>query len=147
MRTTPDRIRHAVLFEVLGVLIVSPLAGWAFDLPVHRVGVLAFGMSLLAMAWNYAYNLLFDHALLNLRGRVHKTVPERLVHAVAFEAGMFLISIPPTVWWMQVSIGEALLLSASLTVFYLVYTYLFNLGYDWAFPLPEEHTSWQDERG
>lgn len=137
MRSVADRIRHAVLFELIGVLIVSPLAGWAFDAELHRVGVLAVAMSLLATLWNYLYNLGFDHALLRLRGRVRKTAGERVLHALIFEFGMLVFSLPPVMWWMDYSFLQALSMSASLMIFYLIYTYVFNWAYDTVFPMPE----------
>src|SRR5699024_10425990 len=85
MRSTLDRIRHAVCFEIIGVLIVTPSAGWAFSAQFDRVGVLAIAMSMIATVWNYVYNLIFDHLMLRWRGRVHKHVAERVVHALIFE--------------------------------------------------------------
>jgi len=140
MRSVPDRIRHAVSFELIGVLIVSPLVSWAFDAGLHHVGVLAVAMSLLATVWNYVYNLLFDHALLRLRGRVRKTVAERVFHAVVFELGMLIFSLPPVMWWMSYSPLQALSMSASLMIFYLLYTYVFNWAYDVIFPIPGSQT-------
>lgn len=137
MRSVGDRIRHAVCFEIIGVLVVTPLAGWAFDADFGRVGVLAVAMSLIATVWNYIYNLAFDHLLLRLRGRVLKTPGERVVHAFVFEFGMLLITLPPVMWWMNYGFSRALAMAASLMVFYLVYTYIYNWLYDIIFPLPD----------
>lgn len=137
MRSTADRIRHAVCFEIIGVLIVTPLAGWAFNADFSHVGVLAIAMSIFATVWNYVYNLGFDHLLLRLRGRVRKTVGERVVHAIVFEFGMLLFMLPPVMWWMNYSFQRALAMAASLMVFYLVYTYIYNWLYDLIFPVPD----------
>lgn len=137
MRSAGDRIRHAVCFEIIGVLIVTPLAGWAFDAEFSQIGVLAIAMSLIATVWNYIYNVMFDHLLLRLRGRVQKQVLERIVHAFVFEFGMLLITLPPVMWWMSYNFQQALAMALSLLVFYLVYTYIYNWLYDVLFPIPE----------
>lgn len=137
MRSIADRIRHAVCFEVIGVLMVGPLASWAFDAELMRVGSLAIALSLVATAWNYVYNLWFDHAMWRLLGRVRKTLSERVLHAFIFEFGMLLLTLPPVMWWLDRGVIQALNMSLSLMVFYLAYTYVYNLAYDWLFPVPE----------
>ncbi|MES1945345.1 hypothetical protein PC39_14557 [Salinisphaera sp. PC39] len=137
MRSIADRIRHAVCFEVIGVLMVGPLASWAFDAELMRVGSLAIALSLVATAWNYVYNLWFDHAMWRMLGRVRKTLSERVLHAFIFEFGMLLLTLPPVMWWLDRGVIQALNMSLSLMVFYLVYTYVYNLAYDWLFPIRE----------
>jgi len=138
MRSVLDRVRHAVLFELIGVAIVSPLAGWLFHAPMHRVGALAVAISLFATVWNYVYNLAFDHALRRITGRVYKTSWERILHAIVFEAGMLVFTLAPVMWWMGFGLGEALTMNVALMVFYLVYTYAYNLAYDIIFPIPAQ---------
>lgn len=137
MRSVGDRIRHAVCFEIIGVLLVGPLASWLFDTSMIRIGALALVLSLVATGWNYVYNVWFDHAMWRLRGRVRKTPVERIVHAFLFELGMLLLTLPPVMWWLDYGLIRALNLSLSLMVFYLVYTYVYNLAYDWLFPVRE----------
>ena len=86
MRATGDRIRHAVSFEVIALFAVTPVGAWAMDQPLYGFGVLAIVCATIATGWNYVYNLMFDHAMLRIRGAVHKTVPVRVMHAVLFEA-------------------------------------------------------------
>lgn len=136
MRSVGDRIRHAVCFEIVGVLLVTPLAGWVYGTQFMRMGVLAVCLSLIATCWNYIYNVGFDHLLLRLRGRVHKRVFERVVHAFVFELGMLFITLPPVMWWLGYGPRRALTLALSLMVFYLVYTYVYNWLYDVVFPVP-----------
>lgn len=134
MRSVADRIRHAVCFEIIGVLLVGPTAAWLFGTSMIRMGALAVALSLVATSWNYVYNVGFDHVLLRWRGRVHKTLWERVWHAVLFETGMLVLTIPPVMWWLDYSLSRALQLALSLMAFYLVYTYVYNLAYDWLFP-------------
>ena len=85
MRTTADRIRHAILFEIVGLVFLIG-GGWlitGFDM--HALGVIGVVSSVVATVWNYLYNLAFDHAMRRLRGSVAKTHPIRAVHAATGE--------------------------------------------------------------
>lgn len=137
MRTTSDRIRHAISFEVIGLILITPLGALAFDKPIEAIGVVAFVSATIATGWNYLYNLIFDHALLRLRGTVLKTVPIRVVHAILFEAGLLLALLPFISWYLGVSLLEAFLMDVSFAVFYLVYAFVFNWAYDVIFPIPD----------
>ena len=137
MRTTSDRIRHAISFEVVGLLLITPLGALAFDKPIEDIGVVAFVSATIATGWNYLYNLLFDHALLRLRGSVLKTLPVRAVHAVLFEAGLLLVLLPFIAWYLGVTLVEAFLMDVSFAIFYLGYAFVFNWVYDVIFPVPD----------
>ena len=52
MRNTRDRIRHSVLFELIGLMTVTPLGGWVFGVPIGHFGVVAVVSTTLAMGWN-----------------------------------------------------------------------------------------------
>ncbi len=141
MRSVADRIRHAVCFELLGVLLVTLLSGWVFSTEASHFGPLALLLSLIATLWNYLYNLAYDHFLLRLRGRVQKTLWERVWHAFWFEFGMLVITLPLVMAWLDYTFQLALTMSLSLMGFYLLYTYVYNWAYDRLFPLPE----WQQK--
>jgi uncharacterized membrane protein len=57
MRTTSDRIRHALSFEILGLLLVTPLGAIVFHHPIEDIGVLALVGATIATGWNYVFNL------------------------------------------------------------------------------------------
>ena len=137
MRKTSDRIRHAVSFEILALLIVTPAAAWIFDKPLHDIGVVTVVSASIATAWNYIYNLGFDHAMKRLRGTVQKTVPIRVLHAVTFEIGLLFALMPFIAWYLGISLMEAFLIDVSFALFYLIYAFAFNWIYDVVFPVPE----------
>ena len=137
MRATKDRIRHAISFEVLALLIVAPLGAWTFGHPVFEMGVVGIVSATTATVWNYVYNLLFDHAMLRIVGTVHKTLPQRVLHTLLFEGGLLVALLPFIAWYLGIGLLEAFYLDASITVFYLVYTFVFNWLYDLIFPIPE----------
>jgi len=88
MRTVSDRIRHALSFEIIGLILVVPIGALAFDHPMQDIGVITIVSSIVATVWNYLYNWGFDHALQRLTGSVVKSWPVRIGHAVLFEAGL-----------------------------------------------------------
>ncbi len=141
MRTTADRIRHAISFEVIGIILATPLAAFAFHLPGEDSAVIVVASATVAMLWNYVYNLGFDHLMVKLRGGTEKTTPIRVVHALFFELGLLTLMLPAIAWYLGISIWQALIMDIALAAFYMVYAFVFNWGYDRAFPLPE----WQEK--
>ena len=137
MRSTADRIRHVILFELIGLIFLVG-GGWlvvGFD--PHALGVVGVVSSLVATGWNYAYNLLFDRAMLRLAGTTLKSHPIRALHTVLFEGGLLVILLPFVAWMLDISLGRALLFDLSVAAFYVVYGYGFNWAYDRVFPSPE----------
>ena len=139
MRNTSDRIRHAISFEIIGLILVTPLGALAFHVPIAEIGIVTLVSATLATAWNYAYNVLFDHAMLRLTGQVGKTLIIRVLHAVLFEAGLLVILLPFIAWYLGVSLLTAFWMDLGFALFYLVYAFVFNWAYDWIFPVPEPH--------
>lgn len=142
MRTTADRIRHAVSFEVIGIIIATPLAAFAFHLPGGDSAVIVVASATVAMLWNYVYNLGFDHAMQRLTGGTAKTTRIRVAHAVLFELGLLMIMLPLVAWYLQISLWQALVMDIALALFYMGYAFVFNWAYDRVFPLPE----WQEAK-
>ncbi|TPG53781.1 PACE efflux transporter [Roseomonas nepalensis] len=140
MRSTRDRIRHAVLFEVIGLALIIPLGTLLFGLPASEMGVIGVGSALAATAWNYVYNLGFDHAMQRRAGHTRKSLPLRVAHAVLFETGLLVILLPPIAWYLGISLAQAFVMDIAIAAFYVAYAFVFNLAYDQAFPLQ----SWDD---
>lgn len=137
MRTTSDRIRHAIAFEVIGlILIVSILSQFGFN--AAHTGVLGIAFSVLATGWNYVYNIWFDKAMVKLTGSSEKKQKHRVLHAVLFEVGLLWVTLPALAWWLKISLWDALIMDIGLVLFYLVYAYFYNIVYDRLFPI--EHS-------
>ncbi|MDA0702466.1 MAG: PACE efflux transporter [Proteobacteria bacterium] len=137
MRTTRDRISHTISFEIIALLTVTPLGAWAFDMPMKDIGVLAIAGATIAMAWNYVYNLMFDHALLRIAGDTRKTLATRIVHAILFEIGLLVAFIPFIAWYLAISWVQAFVMDVVFAAFFLVYAFVFNWAYDLIFPIPK----------
>ncbi|GGE36506.1 membrane protein [Marinicauda pacifica] len=134
MRSTPDRVRQALSFEAIGLVIVTPLFAWLFDRPLAEIGVLSLVSATIATAWNYVFNLIFDHVLNHWRGTPRKTLRLRILHAIGFEASLVIILLPVFAWWLSLSLLDALVMDSSFALFYMGYTFVFTWAYDSIFP-------------
>lgn len=137
MRTAWDRVRHALCFEIIGLLLVIPLGALAFSVPMHDFGIIGLVSATIAMAWNYVFNFGFDAVLKRTRGTTLKTVPLRVVHALLFELGLLMVLMPFIAWYLGISLIQALVMDIALALFYMGYAFVFNLAYDRIYPLPE----------
>lgn len=137
MRTTWDRIRQAVSFELIGLLVVTPLASWIFGASMRDIGILAVAAATVATIWNYLYNLGFDHLLRWRRGSTRKTLALRVVHAIGFEVGILLVTLPLIAWWLGISLLDAFVMDVFFAVFYIAYAFVFTWAYDMIFPVPD----------
>lgn len=140
MRTTKDRIRHAISFEVIGLLIFAPLASVVFGFELQLMGMIALVGSLIATLWNYFYNILFDKGMLKITGSVQKTVLIRIGHAVLFEGGLLLLFMPMIAWYLKITLWEAFVMDIAMATFYLIYAFVYNWAYDHVFPIPNQHS-------
>lgn len=138
MRTRNDRLRHAIAFEFIGLLIATPLASWIAGVGLNHMGLLALFFTLLATVWNYVYNIGFDHFLIKYQGNSHKSLFQRVVHTFGFEGGLLIVALPVMSWWLKISLLEALLLDLGFVAFYLVYAFVYNWVYDKIFPIPRD---------
>ncbi|WP_328188933.1 PACE efflux transporter [Marinobacter sp. OP 3.4] len=140
MRTTRDRIRQAISFEVIGLLLSVPLAAAAFGFDTGKTGVLGVIGATMATFWNYLFNLMFDHGLKRWTGSTRKSLGMRFLHAISFELGLMLAFLPVIAWWMDIGLLEALIVDIAFVIFYLVYAFVFTWAYDTIFPDREPAT-------
>lgn len=138
MRGVADRIRHAVCFEVIGLILVTPLGAWVFGKPMFDIGVLALACATIATIWNYIYNFGFDLLMRRVLGHTRKSPVLRVFHAVLFEGGLLVVLMPLIAWYLGVTLWEAFMMDLSFAAFYLVYAFVYNWAYDVIFPIPEQ---------
>jgi uncharacterized membrane protein len=136
MRSVPDRIRHTVMFEVIGLALVIPGGAMLFNLPATHMGVIGVGSATVATLWNFVFNLGFDHAMLRMIGHTRKTLALRVLHALLFEGGLLVLLLPPMAWYLGMGLWQTFVMDLAIVVFYVVYAFLFNLAYDRVFPIP-----------
>ncbi|MEC6795684.1 PACE efflux transporter [Photobacterium sp. S4TG1] len=134
MRTTFDRIRHAIGFEIIGlILMIGILSQFGFEL--GHVGIVGVFFSIVATVWNYLYNLWFDKLMHKKYNDTKKTLSQRVIHSIGFEVGLLTLTIPALAWVLNVSLWHAFVLDIGMVIFYLFYAYGYNLIYDRIYPI------------
>lgn len=130
-------MRQISLFELGGLLIITPPFAWASGVAVSESIALLALIALIAAIWNGLYNTCFDMLDGRLSGRSADRRPLRLrvLHAIGFESGLLLITLPVLMWWTGMGWLEALIADIALALAYTVYAFAFNLGYDRMFPI------------
>jgi len=141
MRSFMDRVRHAMMFEIIGLAIFIPGSAFILDKPAADMGVIGVVSATTATVWNFLFNLGFDKAMLRFTGSVHKSMIVRVLHAILFEGGLIVLLIPFIAWYLGISLITALVMDIAIVVFYLVYAFVFNIAYDRLFPLPLGQTA------
>jgi len=136
-KTLYERFLHAVLFELVALLLCAPVMSWLLGVSFAHAGLLTLMISLVAMTWNVVFNSMFDR--LERRWKA-KEAPAargeprrfsvRIAHALIFEAGLILAVVPMAAWWLDIGLIEAFVLDIGLVLFFLPYTLAFNWCYD-----------------
>ncbi len=126
--STFERVIHALLFEVIALILFTLVAVFVTDKGLAEMTGLAVALSLIAMAWNFLYNLLFDKVYGT--DRLARTFNMRITHGLGFELGMVVLTFPVMMYVLQQSFLEVLLLDMGAVVFFLVYAISFNWAYD-----------------
>ena len=137
LRSPFDRVRQVVFFELGGLLLITPPFVWASGVPaMDSLAMLAL-IALIAALWNAVYNTLFDWVEGRVTGRTadHRPYGLRIAHALGFEGGLVLITLPIVMAWTGMGWLEALLADIGLAIAYALYAFVCNLGYDRVFPI------------
>ncbi|SLN24262.1 Bacterial Transmembrane Pair family protein [Roseovarius albus] len=136
LRTGKDRMVYAVSFEVILMMLLIPAGAMFFNKGFAEIGLLGVILSLKAMLMHLIYNWVFDR----IDARSGRTASERshlgrIVHAMGFEVTLMLTSLPILMWFLQVTVLQALATDAVVTTFVVGYTYVFTLVFDRLFPV------------
>lgn len=127
-RRVKERIFHALAFEIMAIIITAPMTAYLMGHSVTQMGMLTIMFAVIALLCNMIFNFLFD--LAQRRMGFKRTIKVRIVHTALFELSFVLISVPLAAWWLSIGLLEAFILDFGLTVFFLIYTFLFNYIYD-----------------
>ena len=135
MRTHRDRIRHAVGFEIIALILSIPIMSFFFSFDIKDIGVIAIVGSIMATIWNYGFNIVFDKGMVRFKRSTFKTRAIRVLHVLLFESGLLMLYLPMVAWYLGISLWQALIMDASLVGFYLAYNFSYNWAYDKMFPI------------
>jgi uncharacterized membrane protein len=127
-KSITERIFQAVGFELLAILICTPLLAWIMDKPLLDMGMVTMFIAALALGWNVVFNGLFDRVLKHYK--MAHTAWVRVVHALLFEGGLVAFGVPLIAWWLKIGLWEAFLLDIGVLLFFLPYTYIYHWVYD-----------------
>lgn len=117
--------------------LITPPFAWASGVPLaESIGLLAL-LALIAAIWNGTYNTCFDWVDGRLSGRTadRRPVKLRVAHAIGFETGLLMVSLPVIMWWTGMGFVEALIADLALALAYTCYAFGFNMAYDRTFPI------------
>ncbi len=136
MQGLKRKLVYVSLFELIAVCMSSVLLSLIStrDSFVYA-GVAAVASSAIALTWNLVYTTAFEHweARQTKKGR---GLMRRVAHALGFELGLVVLLVPVFAYLLGLSLWDAFVYDLGLMVFFMVYTFLFNLGFDHVFGLP-----------
>ena len=136
MQGIKRKIVYVALYEAIAIACTTAgLAGLTHH-DTAQAGIAAVLASATAIAWNVAYNALFEawEARQTTRGR---SLLRRVVHAAGFEGGLVLAIVPMFAWTLGTSLMDAFMLDIGLIVFFVLYSFAFNWAFDLVFGLPK----------
>lgn len=123
-----ERIFHALLFEVIALILLTLLAVMLTGNDIAKMSGLAIGLSMIAMLWNFAFNIIFDKFY--GEDRSSRTLGQRIQHGLGFEFGMLLFSFPAIMWVLQLDFLTVFIMDIGAMIFFLFYAIGFNWIYD-----------------
>ena len=135
MQGIQRKIVYVGLYEGIAILCASVGLAALSGAGAGTSTALAAATSVIAVLWNLLFNTLFE-AWESRQARRGRSLARRAAHAIGFEGGLAAVLVPLFAWWLDVGLWEALLFDAALLVFFLVYTFVFNWGFDRVFGLP-----------
>ncbi len=126
---------YVVLYEFISLILISIAFYLYSGKDAAHSGMLGVFTVVAAIIWNLLYNSLFElwESKQVVRGR---GLARRVAHAVGFELGLVAITLPMFAWWLELSLLDAFLLDAGLTLFFMFFTFVYSWCFDRVFGLP-----------
>lgn len=128
MLISKRRLVHAISYEVILLVIIAIALSLIFSMPLEVTGILGAIMAVISVIWNMIFNHYFEK--IEHKYQWQRTIRIRILHAIGFEGGLMLATIPIIAYMMNMSFIEALILDFGLTMCILVYTFIFQWCYD-----------------
>lgn len=128
MLISKRRLIHAISYEVILLVIIAIALSFIFSMPLEVTGILGVIMAIISVIWNMIFNHYFEKVEHKYQWK--RTIPVRILHAIGFEGGLMLATIPIIAYMMKMSFIDALILDFGLTMCILVYTFIFQWCYD-----------------
>lgn len=123
-----ERLFHTAVFEILALCLTVPVAVLLTRHGTGDITITLVGISLMAMAWNYIFNILFDWIFGT--DRIQRKLGVRILHTASFEIGLLIPTLPFVSWILGITLWQAFIIDIGAVVFFLFYTLAFNWAYD-----------------
>lgn len=135
MQGLKRKIVYITLYELIAICITTTALSQLTGRDMTHSGLLACTTTAIALVWNLVFNCAFEwwESHQAQRGR---SVLRRVAHAICFEGGLVLMLVPLFAWWLGITLWQAMVMDIGLLLFFLGYTFVFNLGFDRLFGLP-----------
>ena len=118
------RIVHALSYEIILLIMIAIALSYIFHLPMQVTGTLGIAMAVTSVIWNMLFNYYFEK--IEAKHQLKRSMKVRIAHAIGFEGGLMLITIPMVAYALQINLWQAILIDLSLTLCILVYTFIFQ---------------------
>lgn len=134
------RIVYVLIFEILAIISSTYLLMLLSGSDAQGSLPIAIAISVVAVVWNYTYNLLFEQWEAR-RKATSRSLLVRVCHAFGFEFGLCVIIIPLYMVWYKVGFMIALQMEIALLIFFLIFTFVFTYIFDSIFALPHHQAN------
>ncbi|MDG3555702.1 chlorhexidine efflux PACE transporter AceI [Acinetobacter bereziniae] len=128
MMISKRRIIHALSYEIILLEIIAIALSFIFEVPMEVTGVLGVAMAVTSVVWNMIFNHFFEK--FEHKRKLKRTIGVRILHAIGFEGGLMLATIPMVAYAMDMTLWQAVLLDLGMTTCILIYTFIFQWCYD-----------------
>ncbi|MFA7504220.1 MAG: PACE efflux transporter [Burkholderiaceae bacterium] len=130
------KIVYVAFYELIAIAITTVGLVLMSGQGAGHAGIAAVASTTVAVVWNLVYNTAFEwwEARQAVRGR---SIGRRIAHALGFEIGLVIMLVPLFAWWLEISLWHAFVLDLGLILFFLFYTFVYNLCFDRVFGLPD----------
>ena len=131
-RSAKERFVQAVLYEIIALVLLTPVYSFALDLPMDNSFETLAMISLAVIIWVWIYNTIFDRMMYARLGLLaHEKTPRiRLFHAALYEVTITFIAVPIILYMSGKPVWVALLADIAFSFVFASYTYVFYLIYD-----------------
>ena len=119
---------HALSYEVILLVIIALALSYVFEMPMQVTGGLGIAMAMTSVLWNMLFNHYFEK--LEAKHQLRRTFKIRVLHAIGFEGGLMLATIPMVAYALEKSMMQAFLIDLLMTLSILLYTFIFQYCYD-----------------
>ena len=119
---------HALSYEVILLVIIALALSYVFEMPMQVTGGLGIAMAVTSVLWNMLFNHYFEK--FEAKHQLRRTFKIRVLHAIGFEGGLMLATIPMVAYALEKSMMQAFLIDLLMTLSILLYTFIFQYCYD-----------------